>query len=115
MRRVSPSGLGPARSMTRVSDQSEIERLLELVGPSEASYEALRADRDEAQRVARAAVFEAGELRGRIVELGTQLSRARQDQDLLQRRIEMSSTERVLDRIAQRWAKSVVPRLKRGR
>jgi hypothetical protein len=101
--------------MSDVSDESELERLQRLVGPSETSYTELLADRDEAQRVARDALAETGELRGHIVELNTQVSRARQDQDLLQRHIEMTGTERLLDRAQQRWTMSVVPRLKRGR
>jgi len=100
--------------MSAVSDESELERLRNLVGPSETAYAELLADRDEAQRVARDASAEVGELRGHIVELNTQVSRARQDQDILQRRIEMTGTERILDRAQQRWTLSVVPRLKRG-
>lgn len=101
--------------MTAVSEESELERLRKLVGPSETSYEQLRTDRDEAQRVAREATMEAGELRGRIVEISTQLSRARQDQDLLQRRVEMTGYERMLDRVHRRWTASIAPRLKRTR
>ena len=100
--------------MSLVSDESELERLRNLVGPSETAYAELLADRDEAQRVARDASAEVGELRGRIVELNTQVSRARQDQDVLQRRIKMTATERFLDRAQQRWTVSVMPRLKRG-
>ncbi len=100
--------------MNAVSDESELERLRNLVGPSETAYAELLADRDEAQQVARDASAAAGELRGHIVELKTQVSRARQDQDILQRRIEMTGTERILDRAQQRWTLSVVPRLKRG-
>ena len=101
--------------MRCVSEASELDRLRRLVGPSETSYAALRQDRDEAERVAKAAVLEAGELRGHIVEMSAQLSRARQDQDLLQRRIEMTGWERMLDRVHRRWTMSVVPRLKRTR
>ena len=101
--------------MSSVSDETELERLRRLVGPSEADYAALRADRDAAERVAREAELEAGRLRGHIVELSTQLSRARQDQDLLQRQIEMTDWERLADRVQRRWATSVVPRLKRQR
>ena len=97
------------------TDDSELERLRRLVGPSETSYEQLLVDRDEARCVARDALSEVGELRGHIVELNTQVSRARQDQDLLQRRIEMTGWERALDRVQRRWTSSVVPRLKRGR
>ena len=100
--------------MSAVSDESELERLRNLVGPSETAYGELLADRDEAQRVARDASAAVGELRGRIVELNTQVSRARQDQDILQRRIKMTGTERILDRAHQRWTVSVMPRLKRG-
>ncbi len=99
--------------MIGVSELSEIERLRALVGPSETDYVARRADRDEAARGAREALLEVGELRGRMIELGVQLSRARQDQDLLLRRIEMSSAERIVDRVSRRWSASVAPRLKR--
>lgn len=101
--------------MSAVSDESELERLRSLVGPSEFSYAQLLADRAEAERVAREAITELGELRGHIRELNTQVSRARQDQDLLQRRIEMTGWERALDRAQRRWTMTVVPRLKRGR
>jgi len=101
--------------MTAVSEESELERLRALVGPSETSYEQLRADRDEAQHVARDATLECGELRGHIVEISTQLSRARQDQDLLMSRVEMSGFERVLDRAKRRWETSIAPRVKRTR
>ncbi|WP_040493828.1 hypothetical protein [Ilumatobacter nonamiensis] len=99
--------------MTNVPADAELERLRGLVGPSEMSYEALQADVIEAERVARAAVTEMGELRGRIVELEGHLARARQDQDFLQRRIEMSAWEGVMYRAQRRWRISVVPRMKR--
>ncbi|HEY5663129.1 MAG TPA: hypothetical protein VIS05_03745 [Ilumatobacter sp.] len=93
----------------------ELERLRALVGPSEVAYEALRADRDAAVEVARSALAEAGELRGQITEMSVQLSRARQDQDLLQRRAQMSVGRLVGDRVAHRWRTSVVPRAQRLR
>ncbi len=99
--------------MTGARDDDEVEHLRELVGPSETSYQQLRRDRDEAQRVARDALAEVGELRGRITEMSVQLSRARQDQDLLQRRVEMSAAERLLDRASQRWTTSIAPRARR--
>ncbi len=101
--------------MSNVSDASELERLRQLVGPSETGYAELRNDRDAAQRVAREAEAETGRLRGHIVELSAQLSRARQDQDLLQRQIEMNGWERLADRVQRRFATSVVPRVKRQR
>jgi hypothetical protein len=64
-------------------DGDELERLRSLVGASEVSYRAALLDRAEAQRVARDAVAEVGTLRGEIVELGVEASRARQDQDSL--------------------------------
>ena len=101
--------------MSAVSEASELERLRELVGPSETSYAELRTDRDAARAVARDAEAEAGRLRGQIVEMSAQLSRARQDQDLLQRQIEMTGLERLADRVQRRWVTSVLPRLKRRR
>jgi hypothetical protein len=67
------------------SDRGELERLRSLVGPSEVSYDASLRDRDGAQRLAQEALAEAGVLRGQIVEGDVELSRARQDQDLLLR------------------------------
>lgn len=97
--------------MTDVPEESEVERLRVLVGPSEVSYEALQRDVIEAERVARDAVTELGDLRGRIVELEGHLARARQDQDFLQRRIDLTAWEGVLYRVQRRWRISVVPRV----
>lgn len=95
------------------SEPDEIERLRRLVGPSERSYESLRADRDAAQRVARDARAEVGELRGRIEEMRVQLARARQDQDVLLQQAAMRPVARTLDRLRRRVTTSVVPRLTR--
>jgi outer membrane murein-binding lipoprotein Lpp len=92
---------------------AEVERLRALVGPSEVDFGALQRDRDEARATARAAEMEAGQLRGRIAEISVQLARARQDQDLLLRRIEMTTVERLIDRTRHRLQISVVPRVKR--
>jgi len=99
--------------MNVVAAETELDRLRALVGPSEVSYEALQSDVVNAQRVAKEAVTEAGALRGRMVELETHLTRARQDQDFLQRRIDMSAWEGVVYRAQRRWRISVVPRVKR--
>ena len=93
--------------------RAELERLRDLVGPSERSYRALERDRDEAVASARRAEQEAGRLRGDIAEMSVQLSRARQDQDLLLRRAAMTPTGRFVDRIRRRWHRSVGPRLRR--
>lgn len=66
-----------------------------------------------AEGVAKQAAFESGELRGQLTEMSVQLSRARQDQDLLQQRVEMNGLERMLDRGKRRWAASGAPRLKK--
>ena len=58
----------------------EIERLRELVGPSEASYRELRAELDNARDAVKAAEAENGRLRGELTELRVDLHRARQDQ-----------------------------------
>ncbi len=92
----------------------ELERLQALVGPSEVAYQALRADRDAALAVAKHATAEVGVLRGTIEEMSVQLSRARQDQDLLLRRAAMTPARRVVDRFVRRWSTSVVPRLERS-
>jgi hypothetical protein len=89
----------------------ELERLREMVGPSEMSYAALREDRDQAVQAAKEAAGEAGELRGHIVDLSVQLSRARQDQEYQQVSAAMGSVERVAYRARRRWATSVTPRI----
>lgn len=89
----------------------ELERLRELVGPSESSYTALREDRDQAVQVAKDAMAEAGEMRGHIVDLSVQLSRARQDQEYQQVSAAMGPVERVAYRVRRRVATSVTPRL----
>lgn len=91
----------------------ELERLRALVGPSEVGYRALRADRDAALLLARTASAEVGVLRGTIEEMSVQLSRARQDQDLLLRRAAMTPVHRATDRFVHRWKTSVVPRAER--
>ena len=90
--------------------EDELERLRALVGPSETSYEELRRDRDEAVRVAREAMAEVGELRGDIVDLRVQVSRARQDQEYGQVSAAMNPAERAMYRARRRWATSVTPR-----
>jgi hypothetical protein len=89
----------------------ELERLREMVGPSETSYTALREDRDQAVQVAKEATAEVGELRGHIIDLSVQLSRARQDQEYQQVSAAMGPAERVEYRARRRWATSVTPRL----
>jgi predicted nucleic acid-binding Zn-ribbon protein len=49
--------------------RAEVERLRELVGPSEDSYEKLRLDVLGARDAARAAEIQAGALRARVVQL----------------------------------------------
>lgn len=89
----------------------ELERLREMVGPSETSYAELREDRDQAVHAAKQAFAEAGELRGHIVDLSVQLSRARQDQEYAQVSAAMSPAERLVYRARRRVATSVTPRL----
>ena len=103
-------------SMTDVESAGsgeEVDRLRSLVGPSETAYASLRADRDAAQAAAKSAMAESGQLRGRIEEMSVQLSRARQDQDLLQRRAAMTPLKRAIDSVRRRWTTSVAPRLGR--
>lgn len=100
--------------MARLDDPNEeLGRLRTLVGPSETAYAAVAADRDEAIAAAKSAALEAGELRGQLAEMSVQLSRARQDQDVLLRNLEMNGVERLLDLSKRRWTSSVAPRLKR--
>lgn len=99
----------PAVDDTEASD--ELERLRELVGPSETSYAELREDRDHAVLAAKRASAEAGELRGHIVDLSVQLSRARQDQEYQQVSAAMSPPARLVYRVRRRIATSVTPRV----
>ena len=99
--------------MTAVAAESELDRLRTLVGPSEKAYAELQSDVEQARRVARDAVTELGDLRGRIVELETMLARARQEQEFLERRVEMTAWEGLLYRIRRRWNRSVLPRVRR--
>lgn len=62
----------------------ELTRLRALVGPSEVSYAELRDDLAAASERLRELEHELGELRGRQVEMDTQLARARQDQERYQ-------------------------------
>jgi hypothetical protein len=92
---------------------AEVERLRRLVGPSERGFGDLTRDVEVAQSHVRRVEMEAGELRGRLTEMNVELSRARQDQDLLMRQIEMSPAERWADLANRRWTSSVAPRLRR--
>jgi predicted nucleic acid-binding Zn-ribbon protein len=65
--------------------RQEVERLRELVGPSEQSYVDLQQDLLAARDAAKGAEATAGMLRGQLAELHVELARARQDQDHLQR------------------------------
>lgn len=89
----------------------ELARLRDLVGPSETSYASLREDRDQAVLLAKDAVADNGELRGHIVDLSVQLSRARQDQEYQQVSEAMGPGERIVYRARRRWATSVTPRV----
>jgi hypothetical protein len=89
----------------------ELKRLRDLVGPSEISYTELLEDREQAVLVAKKAAAEAGELRGHIVDLSVQLSRARQDLEYQQVSAAMSRPARVVYRVRRRIATSVTPRV----
>ena len=67
--------------------QAELERLRQLVGPSEQSYVDLRQDVLAARDVAKGAEAAEGVYRGRVTELEVALARARQDQDHFQRAV----------------------------
>lgn len=67
--------------------RAEVERLRELVGPSELSYDMLRQDLLAARDAARGAEARAGVLGGQVAELHVELARARQDQDQFQRMV----------------------------
>jgi len=91
----------------------EVERLRRLVGPSERGFADLQADVTAAEKHARQADAAAGELRGRLAEMSVDLSRARQEQDIAMRRVDMSPSERWADRANRRWSASVRPRVQR--
>jgi len=87
----------------------ELERLRRLVGPSERSYEDLRDDVAGAREAAREALAETGRLRGELAEMRVELARARQDQDTLQRRREMSVAEHLVDLVREAWREVLRP------
>jgi len=64
---------------------AEVDRLRDLVGPSEQSYLDLRRDLLAASDAVRGAQAAEGVQRGRVIELEVELARARQDQDHFQR------------------------------
>jgi hypothetical protein len=90
--------------------RSELDRLRALLGPSERSYETLRADVDHAETLARDAQHELGRQRGEMAELRVQLARARQDQDTFQRRREMSAGAYLVDLVREGWIEVLRPR-----
>lgn len=73
----------PPEATDRVGDSkdlhSEIERLRSLVGPSEKSYEDLKADARNARDAARRAELEAGRARATIVQLENEVRRWQRD------------------------------------
>jgi multidrug resistance efflux pump len=75
---------------------AELDRLRALVGPSEASYEQLRAELAHARDAIRASEAQLGRLRGELTELRVDLARARQDQYQI-RRIVLAPAIRVRD------------------
>ena len=95
------------------SGDDELERLRALVGPSEAGYRQLSADLDAAVAQTRSAELAAGELRGRLAEMSVQLARARQDQDTIQRRREMSAGAHLADLCGEYWREVIRPSLAR--
>lgn len=67
--------------------RAEIDRLRELVGPSEQSYADLRHELLAARDAARGAEAAAGSLRGQMAELHVALNRAQQDQEHFQKTV----------------------------
>lgn len=92
-------------------ERAELDRLRRLVGPSEINYATLRADIDAASEQAKAAELEAGKLRAHVEQMATDLWRARQDQDLIVRRREMTLPRYLRYRVVRRWRMSAAPRL----
>ncbi len=64
--------------------RAEIDRLRELVGPSEQSYADLRHELLAARDAVRGAEAALGGLRGQVAELNVALARAQQDQEHFQ-------------------------------
>lgn len=106
---VDPAG-GRAEPSDALAD--EVARLRELVGPSEIAYETLQDDVRAASDMAKEAELEAGRLRAHVEQLSTDLWRARQDQDLIVRRREMTLPAYLRYRVARRWRISAAPRLR---
>ena len=85
---------------------AEVERLRQLVGPSEQSYDDLRQDLLAARDVAKGAEAAAGVLRGQVAELHVALARARQDQDHFQRMLSFrlqSTADRISRSVRSRF------------
>ncbi len=93
------------------ADDAELQRLRALVGPSERSYEDALADADQAIAEAKRATLSLGELRGELAEMRVELARARQDQDLFQRRREMNAAAYLVDLLREAWREVLRPRL----
>src|SRR5205085_9911470 len=69
----------PAADPERGALEAEVERLRNLVGPDEQSYIKLRTDLWAARDAAIGAEMEAGQLRGRVHALESELVRARRE------------------------------------
>lgn len=80
--------------------RAEVDRLRELLGPSERSYTDLYEDLLAARDVAQGAEAAAGALRGEVAALHVELVRARQDQDHFQRMVS-DRTRSVAGRLAR--------------
>lgn len=93
-------------------ERAELDRLRALVGPSELDYATLLADVEAASVRTKAAELEAGRLRAHVEQLSTDLWRARQDQDLIVRRREMTLPAYLRYRVARRWRISGAPRVR---
>ena len=91
--------------------EQELHRLRELIGPSERSYADAIDDADHAIAEAKRATLELGEARGALAEMRVELARARQDQDLFQRRREMGPAAHLADLVREAWRDVVRPRL----
>ncbi len=92
----------------------ELERLRQLVGPSEVEYQTLKADVVRAREVAKRAVLDAGALRGQLQEMSVRLERAQQDQDALLAHVALLRPAKIsqVDRVRNRWRRSIQPRLR---
>lgn len=91
--------------------RAEIARLRDLVGPGEESYTKLRLDLLGAKDAAIAAEAAAGRLRGRIVELESEVAKLRRDYLWFRQKV----INQILSPRTRRMLRPAIPILRRAR